>query len=191
LFDFTVYSLQVYSSFLLTYELHISLSGRKRKKHNIFIALVRIHKYHIYWETWECHIIKSLSFILKIYKKNSRTMVEQRTWDIVFDLIVLSFSCSRPKWRLRSPMVKGNMSKFESQTNLFQSRGEFLIERMYTFEAWKYCSNSWSIAKFSFAQGWTKVKLGAACWWSLMSIRNHEHNQHMYLILSPNIGIGV
>ena len=30
-FDFTIYALQVCSSFLPTYELHISLSGRKRK----------------------------------------------------------------------------------------------------------------------------------------------------------------
>jgi hypothetical protein len=47
LFDFIVYALQVGSSFLPTYELHISLSSRKRKSHNTFIALVRIHKYHI------------------------------------------------------------------------------------------------------------------------------------------------
>jgi hypothetical protein len=47
LFDFTIYALQVGSSFLPTYELHISLSSRKRKRHNIIIALVRIHKYHI------------------------------------------------------------------------------------------------------------------------------------------------
>ena len=100
-------------AFLPTYELHISLSSRNRKRHNIFIALVMIHKYHIYWETWECHTMESLCFILKTYK-NSKTMVEQRTWDIVLDLIILSFNCSRPKWRLRSPMVEGNMCKFES-----------------------------------------------------------------------------
>jgi hypothetical protein len=104
-FDFTIYALQVYPNFLPTYELHINLSGRKRKRHNIFITLVRIHKYHIYWETWKYHTKKSLSFILKTYK-NFKTMMEQRTWDIVLDLIVLSFNCSRPKWRLRSPWLK-------------------------------------------------------------------------------------
>jgi hypothetical protein len=57
--------------------------------------------------------MEALSFILKTYK-NSETMVEQQTWDIVFDLIVLSFNRSRPKWRLRSPMVEGNIGKFES-----------------------------------------------------------------------------
>ena len=31
-------------------------------------------------------------------------------------------------------MVEGNMGKFKSQINLFQSRGEFLFERMCTFE---------------------------------------------------------
>ena len=40
-------------------------------------------------------------------------MVEQRTWDIVLDLIDLSFNCSRPKWRLRSPMVEGNMGNLK------------------------------------------------------------------------------
>ena len=40
-------------------------------------------------------------------------MVQQRTSDIVLDLIVLSFNCSRPKRRLRSPMVEDNMGKFE------------------------------------------------------------------------------
>jgi hypothetical protein len=44
-------------------------------------------------------------------------MVEKRTWDKVFDLIILSFNYSRPKWRLRSPMVEGNMGKFESQNS--------------------------------------------------------------------------
>jgi hypothetical protein len=102
--------------FFLPMNSTISLSCRER--HNITIALVRIHKYYIYWETWECHIMKALSFILKTYK-NSGIMVEQRTWDIVLDLIVLFFNCSRPKRRLRSPMVEGNIGKFESQISLF------------------------------------------------------------------------
>jgi hypothetical protein len=46
-------------------------------------------------------------------------MVEQRTWDIVLGLIILSFNYLRPQWRLRSPMVEGNMGKFESQISLF------------------------------------------------------------------------
>ena len=107
----------VLSWFLYSYELHISFSCRK-ERHNITFTLVRIHKYHIYWETWECHIMEALGFILKIYK-NSRIMVERRTWDTMLDLFVLSFNCSRPKWRLRSPMVEDNMGEFESQIGLF------------------------------------------------------------------------
>jgi hypothetical protein len=91
-------------------------------------------------------------------------MVEQRTWDIVLNLIIMSFNCLRPKWRLRSPMIESNTYKFESQNSLFKSEGEFLIEHMYIFEAWKHCSNSWSIAEFGFAQGLAKIKLGRACW---------------------------
>ena len=40
-------------------------------------------------------------------------------------------------------MVEGNMGKFKSQINLFQSRGEFLFERMCTFkELHQYFQNS-------------------------------------------------
>jgi hypothetical protein len=92
-------------------------------------------------------------------------MVEQKAWDIVLDLIVLSFNCSRLKWRLRSPMVEGNKGMFESQIILLWFGGEFLIERLCTFEAWKHRSNSWSIDKFSFAQGLAKVKCEGASWW--------------------------
>ena len=62
--------------------------------------------------------MEAMSFILKTYK-NYGIIDEQRTWDIVVDLIVLSFNCSRPKWRLRSPMVEGNMGKFENHVGLF------------------------------------------------------------------------
>jgi hypothetical protein len=89
----------------------IRLSCRKRR-HNIIIALVRIHKYHIYWEIWEYHTIKALSFIYENLQ-NSRIIVEQRPWDIVLDLIVLSLNCSRPKWKFKSSIVKGNMGEFE------------------------------------------------------------------------------
>jgi hypothetical protein len=61
-------------------------------------------------------------------------MVEQRAWDIVLDLIVLSFNCSWSKWKLKSPIVEGNMSKFESQIGELQSRGELFVESMCTFE---------------------------------------------------------
>ena len=57
-------------------------------------------------------------------------------------------------------MIEGNTGKFESQISLFYSGGEFFIEHLYTFEAWKHSSNSWSIAEFSFAKGLAKVKLG-------------------------------
>jgi hypothetical protein len=113
-FDFTIYALQVCIRCLHTYELHISLSCRKREKtrHHYFFSLVRSIN-TIYWETWECHTMESLSFILKTYK-NSRTMVEQGTWDIVLDLIVPSINCSRPKWKLTSPIeFESNMGEFE------------------------------------------------------------------------------
>jgi hypothetical protein len=68
----------------------ISLSCRKRR-HNI-IDLVRIHKYHIYWEIWECQTIKALSFISENLQ-NSGIIVEQRAWDIVLDLSLLWVKC--------------------------------------------------------------------------------------------------
>jgi hypothetical protein len=65
LFDFTTYALQVCMYCLHTYELYISLSCMKRKDNIIIFALVKIHKYHIYWETWGCHTMES-----KFYFKN-------------------------------------------------------------------------------------------------------------------------
>jgi hypothetical protein len=86
LFDFTIYALQVCMHYLPTYKLHISLlvigwerEGimlfclspkilhilREERRQSTIVALVRIHKYHI-WETWEGHTKESLSFILKI-----------------------------------------------------------------------------------------------------------------------------
>jgi hypothetical protein len=119
LFDFTTYVLQVcsfmFSSYLWT-PLYALVIGRER--HSNTIALVRIHKYHIYWEIWECHTIEALSFIFENLQKLWK-IVEQRTWDTVLDLIVLSFNYSRPKWRLKSSMVKYNMGKFKSKINLF------------------------------------------------------------------------
>jgi hypothetical protein len=66
-------------------------------------------------------------------------MVEQRAWDMVLDLIVLSSNCSWSKWKLKSPMVEGNMSKFESQIGELQSRGEFFVESMCTIEELHKC----------------------------------------------------
>jgi hypothetical protein len=80
-------------------------------------------------------------------------MVEQRAWDIVLELIVLSFNCSWSKWKLKSSMVERNMSKFESQTGEFRSGGEFFVECMCTLRS---CINvfkifnSRSIIKISF-----------------------------------------
>ena len=63
-----------------TYELHISLiSCRKSEREGIplFIALVRIHKYHILRDLKESYKV-TLSFILKIYK-NSEIIVELKS----------------------------------------------------------------------------------------------------------------
>ena len=57
-------------------------------------------------------------------------------------------------------MIEGNTGKFKSQISLFYSKGEFLIEHLCTFEAWKHSSNSWSIAGFSFGKGLANIKLG-------------------------------
>jgi hypothetical protein len=41
-------------------------------------------------------------------------MVQQRAWDIVLDLTVLSTQV-----KAKSPLVEGNMGKFESQNSSF------------------------------------------------------------------------
>ena len=151
-FDFTIYALQVCPSFLTTYELHISLSCRKGK-------LVRIHKYYIYWHTWECHTMESLSFILKTYK-NSRIMVEQRTQDIVLDLIVLSFNCSRPKWRLQAPWLKVIWVSLKVRSVYSNPKENSCLNACVLLRSESIDATPHPFAKFSFAKGLAKGKLG-------------------------------
>jgi hypothetical protein len=54
-------------------------------------------------------------------------MVEQRAWDMVLDLIILSFNCSWSKWKLKSPMVEGNKSKFEVRSVNFNPEENSLL----------------------------------------------------------------
>jgi hypothetical protein len=76
LFDFTIYALQVCSSILPTYELHINLSSRKKKATTNY-ALVRIQKYHIQRDLRVSY--KGISeFYLKTYK-TSRMMVKKKS----------------------------------------------------------------------------------------------------------------
>ena len=75
------------SCFFHSYELHIRLSCRKRKGITSLLPWWGSTN-TTFWEIWECHTMESLSFIVKTCK-NSGIMVEQRTWDIVLDLIVL------------------------------------------------------------------------------------------------------
>jgi hypothetical protein len=62
---------------------------------------------------------------------------------------------------------------------------------MGTFEAWKHCSNSWSIVEIGFAQGLAKVKLGGTCWRSLMLIINHQLLHEIAWNEPQNIVVGL
>jgi hypothetical protein len=68
-------------------------------------------------------------------------------------------------------MVKGNMSKFESQIDLFEFRGNFCLNACVLSRS---CFNDFQkpqyvqvlktrFAKFGFAKGLAKGKLGGAC----------------------------
>ena len=76
-------------------KLQISIHKKEGKMHQwgIIKKYIRV--------IWECHTVRSLSFIWKY--KNSRMKVDRRVRDTVLNLIVLSFNCSRPKWRLKAP----------------------------------------------------------------------------------------
>ena len=89
-----------------SYELHISLSCRKRKAYHHLLPWWGSTN-TTYFERLESVIQWNLWVLFWKLAKNSGIIVEQRTWDIVLDLIVLSFNCSRPKWRLINPMVEG------------------------------------------------------------------------------------
>jgi hypothetical protein len=76
----------------------------------------------------------SLSFIWKMLK-NPRMIVDQRIWDILLDLIVLSFICTI--------FIKRLCLKVEGKRHQ-SCWGELGFENHSTFEVWKRCSNSWS-----------------------------------------------
>jgi hypothetical protein len=86
------------------YELHISLSEKRR--HNIIHCLGEDPQIPHIWETWECHTMESLSFILETYK-NSKIMVEWRSlrhsaWldRSVFQLLKIQMKAQKPHgWR--------------------------------------------------------------------------------------------
>ena len=60
-------------------------------------------------------------------------------------------------------MVEGNMGKFESQIDLFQSGGEFLFEACVLLMSESIDATPDPFTKFSFAKGLAKVKLGGVC----------------------------
>jgi hypothetical protein len=160
LFDFTIYVLHVCMSCLHTYELHISLSCRVRKRGGITLLLP-------WWgstnTTYMRDLRESYKGISEFYFRNLQKLwnnswmksLRHSAW---LDRSV--FQLLKTQVKATNPMVKGNMNKFKSRNSLLESGGEFLFERMCTFEAWKHCSNSWSIVEFSFAKVLAKVKLG-------------------------------
>ena len=78
----------------------------QEERHNIIFTLVRITNTP-YFERFESVIQWKLWVLFwKLAKKTLGIMVEQRTWDIVLDLIILSFNYLRLKWRLQAPWLK-------------------------------------------------------------------------------------
>ena len=66
-------------------------------------------------------------------------MVEQKNLRHSSWLDCSVFQLLKTQVKVTSPMVKGNMGKFESQIDLFSFEGEFLFERMCTFEELLQC----------------------------------------------------
>ena len=80
----------------LPYVKKYQIRGRQKAKHNCCLGKdPQIPQ----MRDWEGHTKESLSFIWKSYK-NSGMKVDRRTRDIVLDMTILSFNCSRPKWRI-------------------------------------------------------------------------------------------
>jgi hypothetical protein len=110
--------LQVCMSCLPTYELYISLLviGWEREGTMLLCLMPKIphilreERMHIplmpWWEfrnttkkRLERVIYRNLWVLFKNLAKNSRIIVDRRAWNMALDLTILSFNCSRPKWR--------------------------------------------------------------------------------------------
>ena len=151
---------------------------------------MRIHKYHIYWETWECHTIEALSFILKTYK-NSGIMVEQRTWDIVLNLIVLSFNCSRHKWTIQAPWLKIIWVSLKVRSVYSNPEENSCLNVCVLLRSESIDATLDPFNEFSFAKGLAKVKLREVCWQQLTTITNDQYNMHKSINIITNEGLGV
>ena len=81
----------------------------------------------------------------------------------MLDLIVLSFNCLRPKRRLGSPLVEGNMGKFTVRSVYSNSEENSYLNACVLLRSESITATPDPFAKFSFAKGLAKVKLGRVC----------------------------
>ena len=149
------YVLKVCSNFFPTYELHISLSGRKKKTK---------HLYCLGEDPQILHILRDLRVsyngISEFYFGNlSKLWNNGWTKNLrqVLDLIFLSFNYSRSKWRLRSPKVEANIWVSLKVRSVHSN-----LEENFGLNA---CVLLKSESIDAIAQGRAKVKLGGVCWW--------------------------
>ena len=103
--------------------------------------------------------MESLSFILKTCK-NSKTMVEQRTRDIVLDLIILSFNCSRPIRRLEAPWLKVIWVSLKVRSVCSNPEENSCLNACVLLRSESIVATPNPFAEFRFAMGLAKVSKG-------------------------------
>ena len=81
----------------------------------------------------------------------------------MLDLIVLSFNCLRPKRRLGSPLVEGNMGKFEVRSVYSNPEENSCLNACVLLRSESIVATPGPFTECSFAKGLAKVKLGGAC----------------------------
>ena len=129
-----------------SYELHISLSCRKRKAY---------HYYCLGKDPQIPHILRDLrvTYNGNLQKLRNNGWTKNMRHSAWLDRSV--FQLLKTQVKATSLIVKGNMSKFENQISFFLIRRRILVwTHVYFWEVSKVFSkilNSWPIDKFSFA----------------------------------------
>ena len=83
----------------------------------------------------------------------------------MLDLIVLSFNCLRPKRRLGSPLVEGNMGKFKVRSVYSNPEENSCLNACVLLRSKNIEATPDLFTEFSFVKGVGKVKLGRVYWW--------------------------
>ena len=99
----------------------------------------------------------------------------------MLDLIILSFNCSRPKWKLKSLWLKVIWVSLKVRSVDFNPKKNSCLNTCVLLRSENIDATPDPFTEFSFAEGLAKVKLGGV----------HQYNMHKGINIITNEGLRV